>query len=168
MTSRTIASRKDYSDHDVERGLYALIAFGGSPAPASRALKDAFGLDVNPATLRTWRDATHQQRYTDLQIKHAQDIEDAMVRDTRDLARAAGVIVREAIELTHDKIEKFGHMIRANEAAQIAASMAKVQQTQIDKMLTLTGRPDQITETRSAADIIRALAAKGVQIEPGK
>lgn len=159
---------KDYTEHQVERGLYALIAFGGMPAPAHRALKDAFDLDIPTATLKTWRDSTHQERYTNLQIKHGQDIEEAMVRDTRDLARAAGALVRESIELTYNKIAEAPHLIRATEAAQIAASMAKVQQTNIDKMLTLTGRPDQITETRSAADIIRALQAKGVvQLDPG-
>lgn len=158
---------KDYTEHDIERGLYALIAFGGSPAPAARAVKDAFDLDIPKETLRSWRDGTHSQRYADLQIKHAADIEEAMVRDTRDLARAAGALMRETIELTWDKVQNNAHTIRANEAAQIAASMAKIQQTNIDKMLTLTGRPDQITESRTAADIVRALAAKGVlELEP--
>lgn len=153
---------KDYTEQDIERALYGLIAFGGSPAPARRALIDAFDLDVSTTTLASWRDAKYQDRYVKLQERHAQDIEAAMVRDTRDLARAAGAATRVAIERVWDLMENNGHTIRATEYAQIAASMAKVQQTNTDKMLALTGRPSAITENRSAADIIRALAAKGV------
>lgn len=154
----------DYTEQEIERGLYALIAFGGAPAPAARALRDAFGLVIPSTTLKSWRDSTHAQRYCDLQDQHGKDIEDAMVRDARDIARASSAALREAIELTWDKLQN-AHTIRASEAAQIAASMAKVQATNIDKLLTLTGRPQAITENRSAADIIRALEAKGVKIE---
>lgn len=150
----------DYTEEDVTRALYALIAFGGNPTPASRALDAAFDLKIAVSTLRSWREAKYADRYTELQTEHGQDIEQALVRDTRDLARAAAAMTRDAIAKTAELMED--PRLRATEAAQIAASMAKVQQTNIDKLLALTGRPQAITEHRSAQDIIRALQAKGV------
>lgn len=154
---------RDYTDDEVQRALYALIAFGGSAAPARRALLAAFDLDVPAHTLRSWREGKYAQRYTDLQVAHGTDIEDALIRDTRDIARAAGAAMREAIDRVYEGIGD--PRLRATEAAQIAAAMSKVQAASVDKLLSLTGRPQVITETRSAADIIRALEAKGVIVD---
>jgi hypothetical protein len=162
MPKALIAANKgnDYTEEDVSRALYALIAFGGNPAPAARALESAFDLKIPTSTLRSWREGKHANRYAQLQAEHANDIEEALVRDTRDIARAASAMTREAIERTAELMAD--PRLRATEAAQIAASMAKVQQSNIDKLLALTGRPQAITEHRSAQDIIRALQAKGV------
>lgn len=153
-----------FTEEEVDNALLALIALG-SPTQASRALDDVYGLEIKPDTLTRWRKSTHATRYAQLQENHAADIENAMVRDLRDIVKAATELMRDAIEKTAYVVENESHRIRPTEMAQIAASMAKVQQTAIDKMLALTGRPQSITETRSAADIIRALEAKGVKIE---
>lgn len=157
---RELERTRDYTEQDVTRGLNALIAFGGSPTQAAQALKDAFELDVPTSTLRTWRDATYAERYVALQAEHGHEIEQAIVRDTRDLARAAAHVERMAIEKA---VEAMQHTnLRATDAAQIAVNMSKLKQSNIDKLLALTGRPQAITEHRSAQELIRALAAKGV------
>lgn len=150
----------DFTAKDVARGLNALVAFGGTPGPASRALKATFDLDVNPTTLRAWRDHTHAERYVTLQLEHAQDIEDAIIRETRDLARAASMAERIAIESCLEQLD--GGRLRAQEISQVALNMSKIKASNIDKLLSLTGRPTAITEHRSASEIIRALEAKGV------
>jgi hypothetical protein len=150
----------DYTEHDITRGLTALVAFGGAAGPASRALKDTFDLRVPPDTLKRWKEHTHAERYATLQVEHAGQIEDAMVRELRDLVRASGQAERMAVEQTIESLERGG--IRPSEVASIAVGMSKVKQSSIDKMLALTGRPQTITEHRSAAEILRALEAKGV------
>lgn len=151
---------KKYDEAEITRALNALIAFGGSPAAASRALDEAFGLKVTTDLLRTWRDSTHAEQYAELQATHGHAIEEAVVRDTRDLARAAANVERMAIEKAMEGVES--GQVRTVELAQIALNMSKVKQSNIDKLMTLTGRPQNITEHRSAAEIIRALEAKGV------
>jgi hypothetical protein len=111
------------------------------------------------STLRKWRDSTHSERYAQLQADHGKDIEEAMVRDTRDLARAAAIAERLAIEKTIDELEADRSRI---DPAQAAVAMSKVKQSNIDKMLALTGRPQSITEHRNATELLRALEAKGV------
>lgn len=155
-----------YTEHDIDRGLKALLAFGGSPTAAHRALKEAFELDIPTGTLKSWRDNVHAELYAKLQEEYGPEIEKAMVRDIRDLARAASTVERLAIEHALEALER-GH-VRPAEAAQIALNLSKVKQSNIDKLLALTGRPQQITEHRSAAEIIRALEAKGVlELEAG-
>ena len=149
---------RGYTDQEIQRGLNALIAFGGSPTAASKAIREAFDLEVPVGTLRTWRDATHAERYSKLQTEHAKDIEEAMVRDTRDLARAASLAERMAIEKTIESLETSTRL----DPAQAAVAMSKVKTSNIDKMLALTGRPQQITENRNANELLRALEAKGV------
>jgi hypothetical protein len=155
-----------YTEQDIARALNALVAFGGSPSQASRALAEAFDLDVPATTLRAWRDSVYADRYVALQTEHGHEIEQALIRDTRDLARAAAHVERLAIEQAVEGLH--AGRIRPTEAAQIAVNMAKLKQTNIDKLLALTGRPQAITEHRSAQELIRALAAKGVlELESG-
>lgn len=149
-----------YTEDHITKGLNALLAFGGSPAAASKALKQAFALAIPAKTLQTWRDSTHADRYAALQAEFGPEIEQAIVRDTRDLARAATTVERLAIEQAYEALESGA--VRPEVAAQIALNMSKVKQSNLDKLLALTGRPQQITEHRSAAEIIRALRAKGV------
>jgi hypothetical protein len=122
-------------------------------------LREAFDLDVPVSTLRKWRDATHAEQYAKLQADHGKEIEDAMIRDTRDLARAAAIAERMAIEKTIDELEQDRSRM---DPAQAAVAMSKVKQSNIDKMLALTGRPQSITEHRNATELLRALEAKGV------
>jgi hypothetical protein len=158
-------TKTSYTDAEVAKGLNALVAFGGSPSQASRALAEAFNLDVPATTLRAWRDSVYADRYVALQTEHGHEIEQALVRDTRDLARAAAHVERLAIEKAVEGLQ--ANSIRPTDAAQIAVNMAKLKQSNIDKLLALTGRPQAITEHRSAQELIRALAAKGVvELEP--
>lgn len=154
-------TERGYTEQEIVRGLNALIAFGGSPTAASKALREAFDLEVPVSTLRKWRDATHAERYSKLQADHSAQIEEAMVRDTRDLARAAGLAERLAVEKVIEELESGNSRL---DPSQAAVNMSKVKQSNIDKMLALTGRPHQIVENRNAGEIIRALESKGVLV----
>lgn len=138
----------------IERALTALLAFGGSAKAAAVALDGA--IDVE--TLERWRDIEHADQYAALQAEHGKDIEEAMVREMRDIARLALSGQRLAVEKAIEGLD------RANprDAAQIALNLAKVTQAGVDKILALTGRPTTISEHRSATELIRALASKGV------
>jgi hypothetical protein len=152
-------THRTYTMDEVQKGLNALLAFGGSPSAASKALEETYGLTVPMGTLRTWRDTTHADTYSALQNQHGPAIEQAMVREVRDLARAAALAERLAIEKVTLELEKEHSRL---DPAQAALSMSKVKDTNVNKLLALTGRPSQITEHRSANELLRALEARGV------
>src|ERR1035437_2218973 len=43
-----------------------------------------------------------------------------------------------------------------------AANASRVAQASVDKLLSITGRPSKIVETRNVQEVLRSLAAKGV------
>lgn len=141
-----------------EMALKALIAFAGSPSAASEALRAQYGITASPEELARMRDHTHAERYAALQESYAPDIEQAMVRELRELARAAMMGERLGIEKALTALPNMPPV----PAAQIALNLSKIKQTNIDKLLALTGRPTTITESRSAEDLIRALVAKNI------
>lgn len=152
------------TEADSETALKALLAFAGSPSAAREALIHQYGIDAPEKELVKLRDVTHAERYSALQTQYAADIEEAMIRELRELARAAMHGERLGIENAVKALPKLPPI----PAAQVALNLSKIKQTNIDKLLALTGRPTTITETRSAADLLRALAAKGVvELEAG-
>lgn len=148
------------TEQTVTRCLNALIAFGGSPSAAQRALKDTFELDIARDVLTRMRDSTHAAQYAQLQADMGNDIEQAIIRETRDLARSAALVERMAVDKAMDEV--LTGRLRGTEAAQIALNMAKVKQSNIDKLLALTGRPQQITEHRDLNALMNALRSKGI------
>lgn len=138
--------------------LKALLAFAGSPSAAAEAMKHQYGVTVDPKELARMRDHTHAERYAALQREYAADIEEAMVRELRELARAAMHGERMGIENAVKALPNLPPV----PAAQVALNLSKIKTSNIDKLLALTGRPTTITETRSAEDIMRALVAKNV------
>lgn len=158
MGEYVAARAPTYKPEDVQKALRALLAFGGSAGAASTALQVEYGLTVPPETLVQWRDIEHAEEYAGLQQEHGQDLEDAMVREIRDVTRQAMAVERLAIEKAASTLA----LARPAEAAQIALNMSKIKAGNIDKLLALTGRPQQITEHRSATELLRALQSKGV------
>lgn len=134
----------------------AMIAWAGNASAASRMLKSE-GLEVGPQTLRSWK-MTHAIRYDELREKHSASMEANLAHEMRDVAALATQATRLAIQKATDKLEEN----REDDPARAAANLARVSQSATDKLMTLTSRPVQITETRNVGEILRSLAAKGV------
>jgi hypothetical protein len=101
----------------------------------------------------------HAEAYAGLQNEHGAALEQAMVREVRDIARAAGYAERLAVEKV---IEEMSKPTSRLDPATVALNMAKIKDTNVNKLLALTGRPQEITEHRSPSDLLRALESKGI------
>ena len=154
------AGADDFTMEQVRLCMNALLAFGGSPTAASRVIEETYALKVGPDTLRRWRDGKHAELYAGLQEEHGAAIEQVMVREMRDLARMATHAQRLAIEKVIEAMSQPGTP-RLN-PDQVSTAMAKVTDTNVNKLLALTGRPQAITESRSASELMRSLESKGV------
>lgn len=150
---------REYTMDDVSRALNAMLAFGGSATAAHRALKESFELEIPVSTLRSWKESVHAEAYAGLQNEHGAALEQAMVREIRDIARAAGHAERLAVEKVIEEMSKENSRL---DPATVALNMAKIKDTNVNKLLALTGRPQEITEHRSPADLLRALESKGI------
>lgn len=150
-------SSNPFTAEEIELGLMALVKWSGSATRASRYLKSTGRLDVGVVTLGSWKE-THAIRFDELREKHSAEVEETLAHEMRDVAGLAIAGQRLAIEKATEALEKGWE----KDPARAAASLARVSQSATDKLMTLTARPTQITETRNLPEILRSLAAKGV------
>lgn len=158
MRRRWRRARSSLSDDParVEIGLKALIRTGGRAKSAEKYLEDE-GVRIPAYMLHKWK-ISHAAEYDALRETHAAEIEAHLAHDWRDNARLAVDGSALAVEAAIENLESG----KDSDPARTAANLAKVAQSSTDKLLALTGRPTQITETRNAGEIIRKLVQLGV------
>lgn len=139
-----------HDEKTVELALGCIVACAGSTTDARKLLL-AKDVDIADSTLRNWRDNVHAERYAELASEHGKTLEEAIVREIRELAARATVVQRKALELAEERIDD--KKVTAPEAARMAKDLAHVTGQNVDKLLTLTGRPTEIVEERTVAEI---------------
>ena len=151
-----------YTKADISKGLLSLVAWAGSATDARKSLLSE-GLDIPTSTLRSWAKETHRDEYERLRGEYGAQMEDLLVKNYRDMAVRASSVQMKAIEEAEKRLDRGADQ----DPARTAASLAKVSQVSTDKLMSLTGRPTVITETRGMAEILRSLAVKvpGLVIE---
>lgn len=150
-----ITSHCRYSETELDAALLAMATLGGSRR-ASEHLK-ASGIDVPSSTIRDWK-LRYPRRFAAIAEAHAPEIERAVITLARDAALNAGMGVSEAIDLERDRMAlDDGKAIK--DASASAQRLSVAMGVQVDKMLVLQGRPQQITEhRRDANDIVTELS----------
>jgi hypothetical protein len=138
-----------YSASKVIEGLTVLARLAGNSSQASRVT------GVSHTTLDDWR-RRFPNRYADVADRLAQAVEADVIRDTRELAARLSETEFLALQRTHEKLEQGND----KEPATTLRNLAVTKGIQIDKNLVLTGRPTQISESRDAAELIKAIRAR--------
>lgn len=157
-----MADPQRYNEEQITTGLMALIAWAGNANAAARFLRAEKGLKVAPGTLSNWRDRD-LARFDEMREKYAGELEGNLAHEFRDVARLAVEVQRELIEATRKRLKKGEEA----DPARAAANLMRVAQGSTDKLMTITGRPQEIKETRNLGEILRSLVARGVvQLPP--
>jgi hypothetical protein len=145
-----VTPRRSYTPEQVDTALLTLILAGRNSGVASRRLAEN-GIEVNPRTLRSWRDKVHADRYAELEHQHAPQIEKQMMSQARAIATAANIATLEAIEAARKQVEAG----EARDPSTVARNLAVTMGVATDKSLLLDGRP---TEIHSSQDVEQLLA----------
>jgi hypothetical protein len=156
-----IEPKREYTDDERTQGLMALAACAGSPHRASKVLAD-HGLEIPENALHGWR-RRYADEYRRFRDEFASKLERELVDLSRETAIQAALVERKAIERAEARIEGG----QDYDPAKTAVAMSRIKATAIDRLFTLTGRPQTIVEHRRAEEIMRSLASLGViTIEP--
>jgi hypothetical protein len=147
----------DWTQAQITEGLLAMVAWAGNASAASRYLASERKLQIKPATLSGWKQV-HAIQYNELRDKYATQMEEQLAHEYREVARFAVEVERLALE----KAQQALYAGDERDPARAAANISRVAQSSTDKLLALTGRPTQITESRGIEEILRSLAARGV------
>lgn len=147
-----------YNAEEITDALMAMIASAGSATRAKALLEQQEKRAPAVGTLREWVTHTHWQQYQELRDKWAAQIETGIVNDYRDAIRSALEAELLAIEKAKERLENN----KDEDPARTAANLARAAQSSTDKMMTMQGKPTQISETRDVMEIMRGLVAMGV------
>jgi len=120
-------------------------------------------MNINEKQLQNWR-ARHKKEYDEIAEKHKGVIEENIIRTLRETIVVAETAERAAVEITLDQLERarIHQNMRPADAAITANNLANIKSKAIDRLLTLTGRPSSIVETRQAEVLLRQLENSGV------
>jgi hypothetical protein len=154
-----------FNQEEIDQALTAMIAYAGKAHTAVKYLMANGKPDLRVptgVTLLDWSRTTHWERYEQLREQWSAKVEQTISNDMRDAAREAIEVQRVAVEKARERLEAN----RDDDPARSAANLARVASANTDKLLSLTGRPTQITESRNVNEILRSLVAKGVLALP--
>jgi hypothetical protein len=145
-----------YPMEKVVEVLTTVVECRGNMLEASRQTKIPY------VTLRKWTQETYADRYRQIEERYGQEIEQQIVMEARQTAQLAAQATRRGVEKTLKDIES-GHL-RGRELAQATYALAKIMGTNVDKVLTLTGRPTNPGKgsVQDALGIVRELEASGL------
>jgi hypothetical protein len=159
--ARTDRGREGYTDEEVMTCLLALVMCSGNVTTALEFLKQEKGLSPNKDTLHQWRRGKWAQQYDRLREKHVAELEATLAGDMREVAATALGVQMIALDQAKQRLLAG----KEEDPARAAANLSRVMQVSTDRMLLLSGRPTQISESRDVAEILRGLVAIGV-LEP--
>jgi hypothetical protein len=142
-----------------KRAFAALAMAGGCYAEAVRAVDD-----LKLTALKGYV-KNYPEEYEEVRRNLAPQIEAAVVEEMRAFIVQAGRVKSKVLEridraLDEDKIPE-------RDLHQTLRNVAASQSTAVDKTLSLSGRPSQITEHRSAAELLERLQKLGALKRPG-
>jgi hypothetical protein len=144
------ARNASYSADDIERGLTALAVAGDN------SLRAAELVPYSSSTLRNWR-LKHADRYQEIRLERAPQIEQTIVQEARAFALSAGEVERQALQAVLKSIENGTCKDPASALRNVTTSKA----LQIDKVLQLEGRPSRITVTVTADEALTWAESQG-------
>lgn len=148
----------EYTEDEVHRSLLAVIACAGNIAAAKRELEDQ-NVPVTESTLRRWVNHDHSAEYHRLRDEHAPDLEARLAHEFRDVASRAVEVQKLALAKALTRLENN----QDDDPAKTAQFAARTGQSAVDKLMTLTNRPDKIIgDQRGIDELLRSLAARKI------
>ena len=131
------------SENQLIEHLSAVAACDGSVRLARRRLKET-GTDISEKELRTLKQS-HAGMYQALTSERARSQEEAIAQEFREIARLSQRVTKDFLEDLTDQIEQKGiegmDYDLKRQLPQTVQALAKVQQVAVDKLLSITGRP---------------------------
>lgn len=144
--------------------LRVLAEQAGDCVVAAERLREDHGMQLNEQSVRGYKIA-YRNEYADAADTYAPVLEADLVREVRETAYISAKATRTAVEKARVLLP---NLTDPAEAARVAKDLTVSQVQATNELLTLTGRPTEIKETRGVREILAGLAAKGVIKAPPK
>lgn len=155
----------EYADEVIIRALTKLASKLGNVSATLKELKAEEGLTINVTTLKRWRDSTHAVEYQTIRDRMQSQYESQMVHNANEVIAATFKGEMLAIERTIEGLAP-GMRVSPKDTSAAGLSLTRIKKENMEKVLTLTGRPSQIIDDRSTQSALNTLIAKGILKRP--
>lgn len=142
--------RHGRTEEDVEAALQLVALYSGSSWKAS----EHTGIDES--TIRYWRDQSFADRYRQIRAELVPKIQANLAAKHEDMALQA--LEKQAEALQH--LDPEALKAKQSDLAKMVRDLSVTSAVHTDKTQLLRDRPTQITEHRSAADLLDSIARK--------
>lgn len=139
------------------RAMTVLATHAGNAGLTAQVLKEQLGLNMKPAEIRRWRNSEFREDYERL-VADMGDQTQAVINEVMETARLAAQAERLAIERTLHELQNG----TCKDPARAARDLAHIKATNVEKFLTLSGRPSQIVEIQNPDEALQELVRMGV------
>ncbi len=134
---------RGYPPEKVTAALVVLAELGGNVKAAAKRT------GISQPTLRDWRSEKHAAQYDEIRTKFGRELEEQLITTARVNAHRAGEVEAELIERMRTVSDK--------DAPAALRAITDAKAKNVDKLLSLTGRPSAITENRDPSSILESL-----------
>lgn len=150
----------EWSEKQAIEILTLLAMNAGNIKKTLEEYKAEHGKAPTSATVAGWRDRRYADEYARIRDEYAREFEAEAIRTYRDRMRQAADVEMLAIQRLAEALES--NRISVKDLAPAAGAMSRIKASNADQLLTLTGRPTQIIDDRSAEQVIQGLVRKKV------
>lgn len=149
-----------FTPEDKLRAITVLALHNGNTKLTVQVVKEQFGLNMTAESIRRWRNSELREKYEQL-VADQGDQTQAVINEVMETARLAAQAERLAIEKTLHMLTLDGDK-GIKDPARAARDLAHIKATNVEKFLTLSGRPNVIVETQNPDDAMAELVRMGV------
>lgn len=156
MTERK--PKRRWTQQDIEKCLHVLAWENGSAIRSMPIIKEQFGISVPKATLVTWKNRLHRDRYHQIR-------EEVIPKIRARAAESAMSLAEEQAEVSAQILARIKEELPEIPARDLAGALRNVETSKainLDKHQVLTGAPTSVVEHRSLRDLIQGLEKRGV------
>lgn len=146
-----------WSPEDKTRAMVVLAAHAGNCHLTAQVLKSEYGMNVPAGDLRKWRTSTMREEY-DRILEDMPDMTSVVINETLETARLAAQAEKLAIERTLHDLQQG----TCKDPARAARDLSHIKATNVEKFLTLSGRPTQIVDAPNLNATLQELLRDGV------
>lgn len=149
-----------HSSEEIERGLLEVAVANGNVRRAAQALAED-GIEVGKSTLERWYKHAHRDRYLQIQAEVLPRVRAQAAEQHMDLAERGMQVEHRILSKLEQEVEEIPSRDLAGAARNVATGAA----IHTDKASVLRGEPTLITARHDVSEVVRALRAKGVDLD---
>lgn len=155
---------KKFSVEDVETVLGVCAMLGGNASRTSESVKEEYGIDIHPITIRQWVDKKFPSRYAQIQASLGSEINEVVKGRIGELAMRSAELQGRLLDRLDERLRDETD-VPIKELAPAIRNIAQSVDVNLKQKQLLENKPTHITEVRTIEETIEELERDEIIID---